>query len=78
MAHTLLLNAMAMKLQRSHYEESWKAESQGLKMVGFYHENPMENPMERWGFLSNRNGGNWVLSGRGTHLVGYNCYNLLI
>jgi len=24
MAHTLLLNAMAMKLQRSHYEESWK------------------------------------------------------
>lgn len=25
-AHTLLLNAMAMKLKRSHYEESWKAE----------------------------------------------------
>ncbi len=25
MAHTLLLNAMAMKLQRGHYEESWKA-----------------------------------------------------
>eukprot|EP00434_Breviolum_minutum_P032031 symbB.v1.2.028327.t1/scaffold2995.1/size65713/2 len=24
MAHTLLLNAMAMKLQRGHYEESWK------------------------------------------------------
>ena len=29
MAHTLLLNAMAMKLQRSHYEESWKAAVSG-------------------------------------------------
>ena len=39
MAHTLLLNAMAMKLQRSHYEESWKVSESG-KNGGLNHENP--------------------------------------